>query len=117
METIHRLLAYGVVALTAIGLGWAGWAFISRRPAGPAFERLQAGVVALIVVAAASGLTTLVTGSRPSDGLHLLYAVVAVLLIPLARSFAGPAGTRIPALLFTAFVVLGAVMFRLFATG
>ena len=40
--------------------------------------------------ARASGLVLLAVGARPAEGLHLLYAIVAIALIPLARSFLGP---------------------------
>ena len=72
----------------------------------------------LLIVASASGLLLLLTGSRPSESLHLLYAGVAVAVIPLARSFLGRASRRRAGLLFlVAFVVLGAVVYRLFTTG
>lgn len=72
----------------------------------------------MLVVTAASGLILLATGARPVDGLHLLYAVVAISLIPLARSFLGRASDRAArALLLAAFVVLGGVVYRLFTTG
>jgi len=80
--------------------------------------RFQAAVVSLLVVAAASGLVVLAGGARPVDGMHVLYALVAVALVPLARSFltrANDRGTNL--LLLVAFVVLGGVLYRLFATG
>jgi len=80
--------------------------------------RFQAAVVSLLVVAAASGLIILAGGARPADGLHLLYALVAIALVPLARSFLGRASSRRSnLLLLVALVVLGAVVYRLFATG
>ncbi|MES2210574.1 MAG: hypothetical protein V4515_10385 [Chloroflexota bacterium] len=91
---------------------------LSGRGGGEAFVRFQAGVVSLLVVVAASGLVVLAGGARPREGVHLLYALVAIALVPLARSFLGRAtGQRAAALLLVAFVVLGGVLFRLFTTG
>jgi hypothetical protein len=118
MDLLHRLLSYGAVAGVAMGFGWSAILVLTRRAGGPAFERLQAGVVAILIVGTASGLVMLASGARPAEGLHLLYAVIAIALIPLARSFLGRAGgRRAAALLLVAFVVLGAVVYRLFTTG
>lgn len=118
MEGIHRLLAYAVVAITVAGIGWSAFLIIAKRAGGPAFERFQAAVVSLIVVGSASGLILLAIGARPAEGLHLLYSVVAIALVPLARSFVGRAPARaIAGLLLAAFVVLGGVVYRLFTTG
>lgn len=118
MDGIHRMLAYAVVAVTGAGICWSLLLVAAGRVGGHAFERFQAAVVAVLIVAAASGVVLLATGMRPAEGLHLLYAVLAVALIPLARSFVGRGGDRRTAgLLLAAFAVLGAVAFRLFTTG
>lgn len=118
MDWIHLLIAYGAATITAAGIGWSLLLVVTGRDGGPAFERLQAAVVSVLVVGAASGLVLLATGERPADGLHLVYATVAMALIPLARSFLGRARARAgAAVLFAAFVVLGGVAYRLFTTG
>lgn len=118
MDTIHRLLAYAAVAGTAAGIGWSVFLVLGRNPGGPGFERFQAAVVSVLVVGAASGAILVASGARPADGLHLLYAVIAIGLVPLARSFLGRTNRRSAgALLLAAFVVLGAVLYRLFTTG
>lgn len=118
MDTVHLLLAWATVAAVVGGIGWSGYLGVTRHDAGSTFERFQAGVVALLVVAAASGLLMLMTGARPADILHLLYAALAVGLIPLARSFLGALrGRRAGVLMIVAFAVLGAIVYRLFATG
>ena len=72
----------------------------------------------MFVVAAASGGLLLLSGAQPGDGLHFLYAVVALAVVPLARSFLGRTSPRsAAALLLVAFIVLGAVTYRLFTTG
>lgn len=118
MDAIHRALAYGAVAVAVVGIGWSALIAAKGLEGTRSFERFQAAVVSLLIVASASGLLLLVTGSRPSESLHLLYAGVALAVIPLARSFLGRASRRRAGLLFlTAFVVLGAALYRLFTTG
>ncbi|MBA3877944.1 MAG: hypothetical protein C0498_13665 [Anaerolinea sp.] len=118
MDTIHRLLAWAAVAGVVAGVGWSAVLAARGQAGGPAFERFQAAVVSLLVIAAASGLGLLALGARPTEGLHLLYAALAVGIIPLARSFLGRAGGRRAAgLLVVAFAVLGGLIFRLFTTG
>jgi hypothetical protein len=118
LDGIHRLLAYAVVAISVAGIGWSVLLVLTGRAGGPAFERFQAAVVSLLVVGAVSGLVLLATGARPAERLHLLYATVAIALIPLARSFLGRAnGRAAAALLLAAFVVLGGLVYRLFTTG
>lgn len=118
MDAIHRLIAYAAVAGVVGGVGWSVALAISGRSGGAAFERFQAAVVSLVVVEAAGGLLLLAAGARPANGLHLLYAVIAIALIPLARSFLGRgSGRGATALVLVAFVVLGAVVYRLFTTG
>lgn len=118
MEAIHRLLAYAAAAAAVLGLAWSCAVALRGRPQARTFERFQAAVVSVIIVGAASGVLLLLTGASPADGLHLLYAGVAVIIIPLARSFSGQMSDRRTALaLLLAFAVLGAVTYRLFTTG
>lgn len=118
MDAIHLVLAYLSVAGVVAGVGWSAVLAWTGRAGGRPYERFQAGVVSVLVVAAASGLVMLVLGARPADGLHLLYAAIAVALIPLARSFIARAGSRrVAGLLIVALVVLGGLLFRLFTTG
>ena len=118
MDAIHRLLAYAAVAGTGLGLGWSILLALTGRAEGPAFEWFQAAVVGVFVVGAASGVILIASGDRPGEGLHLLYAVIAIGVVPLARSFLGRAHGRRPAvLLLVAFAALVAVLYRLFTTG
>ena len=118
IDAIHRLIAYVAIPLIAAGIGWSVVLAVTDRPGGVAFERFQAGVVSLLIVGIASGVILLATGTRPADGLHLLYAGIAVVMVPLARSFTGRSRARGSAvLLLVAFVALGAVLYRLFTTG
>ena len=118
VDAIHRLLAYVAILFIAAGIGWSVLLAFAGRAGGAAFERFQAAVVSLLIVGGASGAILLATGARPADGLHLLYAAIALAVVPLARSFTGRlSGRGTAALLLAAFVVLGAVLYRLLTTG
>ena len=118
MDAIHRLLAYGSVAAALVGIVWSLALLVAGRPGGPRFEQAQAAIVSVFVIAAASGGLLLLSGAQPGEGLHFLYAAVALAVIPLARSFVARTSDRWAAvLLLVAFVVLGAVTYRLFTTG
>lgn len=117
MDMIHRLLAYAAIVTIVIGIVWSLLLVLRGRPVGSDFERFQAAVVSLIIVGSASGVLLVLSGARPAEGLHLLYGVIALTIIPLARSFLGRTSERRTAvLLLVAFVALGAVIFRLFGT-
>lgn len=118
MDAVHRLIGFATVAAVAIGIGWSALLVIAGRAGGPRYEWFQAAVVSLVIVGATSGLLLLASGARPADAIHLLYAVIAIGLIPLARSFLGAASGRGRiALLLVAFVALGGILYRLFTTG
>lgn len=118
VDGIHRVLSFGIVAITMAGLGWSILLVFAGRPGGPAFERFQAAAVSALIVGAASGLFLFAIGARPAEGIHLLYAVVAIAVVPLTRSFIGRAKGRAgAALLLAAFIALGGIEYRLFTTG
>jgi hypothetical protein len=66
----------------------------------------------------AGGLALLLGGRRPKEWLHLVYALLALALIPLADSLTVQASPRRRALarLLGALVAVGVIV-RLFATG
>lgn len=118
IEVLHLVLAYLAAGAVVAGVGWSAGLALLDGAGGPNFDRFQAGIVSVFVVAAASGGVLLALGARPSDDVHLLYAAVAVALIPLARSFFGRAvGRRAAVLLVVVFIVEGGVLVRLFGTG
>jgi hypothetical protein len=117
VEALHRILAYLAVGAVGLGLVWALGLAARQRAGGRAFEAFQAAVVSALVVGAASGLILVATGISPAEPLHLLYAAIAIVAIPAARSFAGRGGPRVQQLaIAAAFVVLGFMVYRLFAT-
>lgn len=118
IERIHEALGYLAIGVAVAGVVWAAALALARRPAPAVFERFQAAVVSTVIVGAASGALLVAVGETPRDGLHLLYAGVAIVCIPLARSFGRRDDSRRGAmLLLVAFIVLAAVLGRLASTG
>ncbi len=117
MEVIHRVLAYGAVAVVGIGIVWS--VGLTTKPATDRrlFDRFGLIVVGLLLIAALAGLAQLVSGARPKEDLHLVYAAIAIGLIPLARSFVAGRNRREAVVIVAAYVVLAGVLFRLFSTG
>ncbi len=78
---------------------------------------LRAAVI-LLGMTAAGGLALLVGGQRPKEFLHLVYALLALGLVPLGDALAAQASPRRRALarLLGGLVAAG-VIARLFATG
>ena len=69
-------------------------------------------------MAAAGGLALLLGGRRPAEWLHLIYALLALGLIPLAESLTTQASPRRQALARLLGALVAAVLIlRLFATG
>jgi hypothetical protein len=117
VQSVHTILAFAAVAAVSLAIAWSLILAVKTRSGGPAYERMQAAVVGLIVLAAAAGAALFAFGGRPADDLHLLYGGVAIVLIPLARSFLAGGSRRDSILMLVAIVALGGVLFRLFVTG
>jgi hypothetical protein len=117
VEAIHMALAYVATATVVVGIGGslASMRVASVRMAW--FGRFQLLVVALLATTAIAGLTEFASGAEPREGLHFLYAAIAIGVIPLARSFVPAADRRANVAAAAAFVVLAFVIYRLFATG
>jgi hypothetical protein len=117
VEAIHMALAYVATATVVIGIGWslASMRVPSVRPTW--FGRFHVLVVALLATTAIAGLAEYASGPQPREGLHFLYAAIAIGVIPLARSFVPAADRRANVAAAAAFVVLAFVIYRLFATG
>jgi hypothetical protein len=115
---LHVLLA--LASLAAIGLVTIeGAVRLARaRPPGRAAAAGSSTVAILLGMTAAGGLALLVSGHRPKEFLHLVYALLALGLVPLADSLAVQARPRRRALarLGGALIAAGVIV-RLFATG
>jgi hypothetical protein len=113
---VHRLIAIvaGVAAAATVAVvvvrAWLG------RPGRLAVDRVILAALVVIVANVAVGLVLLATGSRPADPLHFLYAVVALLALPIARFWGALERRRALALAIGGVVLVGLVV-RLFQTG
>ncbi len=113
---VHRALAIVVgfagVVLAVMAIGWSRFG----RPGRLAVDRAILAAIVVVLVAIGSGVVLLAFGSRPADGLHLLYAAVAVLVLPAVRFPAAFARRRGLAVGVGA-LVLVALVVRLAQTG
>ena len=119
MAEIHALVARIVLVLVIVIAAWSVVLVVSHRPVGAA---LAAGVAWVVIMVAASGLFGIVTailGGPPSDPLHIVYGVLAALVLPgawaIARTRAEPQRTAV--ILAVASVVQVILVIRLFQTG
>ena len=112
----HRILAALVVAGAAIVLLVVIVAGVTRRPLRFALDRAILASWVIVAAGVATGLVILATGGRPADPLHLLYAAVALLVVPVARFWRRLSGVRALAVGVGA-SLLGVLVLRLFQTG
>jgi len=113
---IHRLGAVLVaVAAVATGVAVVVGARLGR-PGRLVIDRLILAALAVILANELIGLVLLVTGTRPADPLHFLYALVALVTLPIVRFWGTLQPWRAAALAIGALVLLGLVV-RLFQTG
>ena len=117
MQAIHVVLADVAAAVVVVAGAWCVILAVLARPAGRWFDRFQRAVILSIAGTAAAGVIVFALGARPDDGLHLLYGGVAIVILPVARSFRSGASRRDALLMLAGFALLGGVVFRLFTTG
>lgn len=115
---LHVTLAIASLAAILVVAGEGAVRLVSARPPAKAASVGLGAVAILLGMTAAGGLALLAGGHRPKEFLHLVYALVALGLVPLADSLVTEAGPRRRALarLLGALVAVG-VIARLFATG
>lgn len=116
---LHLLLAsltlLAVLAATADGAVRT----VTGRPPAITAQRTRTLALTGTAVTSAAGLALLLTGHRPNEWLHLLYAVLALGLIPVADNLVQDRGTnRTKALtrLIAGLTTL-VILIRLLATG
>ena len=113
----HAVVGSAVIVLAAaLALAAAAMAWLKRSPRWLEVARL--GLTGLLGAQLAVGAVLYVVGRRPAEALHLLYAVAALGLLPLAASFAAEAPPRSrAAVLAVAGVLVAFLGWRLAATG
>ena len=80
MLTTHRLLAFGVLAVTWGGALWGFWAY-RRGRAGAAVGHALALAQTVLIAQVALGLLLLSNHHRAPDKLHYAYGVFALLAV------------------------------------
>jgi heme A synthase len=117
MQPLHASLGpiVGVAALVfAIVAGISAW--LDRWHG--LVRRLSLALGALLVLQVVLGVVVFLTGSRPSEGLHVLYGIVVLAVLPLASSFAAEAPPRpYSGVLAVGGLVVLLLAWRLLATG
>jgi hypothetical protein len=115
---LHLLLAFASMAVIAAVATEGAVRLVRAGPPGRVASVGSGAVAVLLGMTAAGGLALLLGGQRPKEWLHLVYALLAFGLVPLADSFAAQATPRRRAVarLVGALVAL-VVIARLFATG
>jgi hypothetical protein len=115
---LHRWLAILSAVLLAGAVVESAWSFRGRSVDPPAGSRLRGVAVIALLVTIAGGLGLLLGGARPRELLHVVYAAIALGVLPVAASISRSWDSRrirIATLIGT-LVMLVAVL-RLFATG
>jgi hypothetical protein len=115
---LHLLLTLATLAAMIVVTGEAVVRLVRGRPPGRFASRSLAVALILMAMAAAGGLALLVSGHRPREWWHVMYAGFALAMIPLADSIAlrAPARWKALARLIGALVALEVIV-RLFQTG
>jgi hypothetical protein len=115
---LHLLLALASLAVMVLVAGEAAVRVVRPRPPGRLAAAGLGAVTILLGMAAAGGLALLLAGRRPAEWLHLLYALLAFGLVPLADSLTTQASPRRQALArLLGALIAAVVILRLFATG
>jgi hypothetical protein len=115
---LHLLLALVSLAVMVLVAGEGAVRLVRAQPPGKLAGVGSGTVTILLGMAAAGGLALLLGGHRPAEWLHLLYALLALGLVPLADSLTTQASPRRQALArLLGALVAGVVILRLFATG
>lgn len=117
MSLIHGVLAIlvaagGLTLSLVVGLGVR-----TGRLKRFALDRAILAALALTLIAAASGLAVLLTGHRPADALHFLYAAVALAVLPIVRLTGGVIGSRRTLAVGVGGLLLALLVVRLYQTG
>jgi hypothetical protein len=113
----HMLLGFGLVALVAVVLAMAGYAAFRQVRPPPLYIQLHRVAAGLVLVEVLVGTLLLISGRRPHVNLHLLYALAAVLVMPVARSLARRDPPKAPLYHVGGTLLLLGVLFRLLTTG
>ncbi len=115
---LHVTLALASIVAMLLVAGEGTVRLVRARPPAKAASVGLGAVAILLGMTIAGGLALLAGGQRPKEFLHLVYALLALGLVPLADSLAARASPRRRALArLVGGLVAAGVIARLFATG
>jgi hypothetical protein len=115
---LHVALALAGLAVMVLVAVEGAVRLVRARPPGRLAAASSGVVGVLLGMAIAGGLALLAGGHRPREWLHLVYALLALGLVPLADALVAQATPRRRALArFLGALVAMGVIGRLFATG
>ncbi len=124
MTTVHQLLAIVLVVATVALLVAAAWSTIAARRSGGvidhrfAVDRLILAVTGIVAIEGVLGIVIALSKRGPTDPLHLLYGLLALVAMPVGRWLAGAwRDSRRDLWVVVAAVILLGLELRLFATG
>lgn len=116
LVTLHLVVAILAAACGAVVSGVVVAGALLHREVRFALDRAILAALALVATGVVLGLVILATGGRPGDPLHLLYAGVALIVLPVVRFWHSLARYRALATGIGG-IVLAALVLRLFQTG
>jgi len=115
--TVHDRLGYALLIVLAVGVVLAALAVRDQRLL-PTVRSYLWLAFAAVVLQGIGGISLLLAGQRPAEGLHVLYGPLTLVSLPLTLLFARGTAPRREAWILTAgFVVALLLAFRALSTG
>jgi hypothetical protein len=113
----HLATGLGALAVAAVTLAIAVPPAVRGGPPPRVYRPLHRAVAAMVGATVLVGGLLYVTQHRPQTGLHLVYAVAALLVMPVARALVRRDPARARAYQLGGTLLLLGVIFRLVTTG
>lgn len=117
LVNVHLALGFGLLALVALVLVIGGYAALRHAPPPALYRQLHRVAAGLVLAEAFLGAVLFIGGRRPHVTLHLVYALAAVLVMPVARSMARRDPSKARFYHVGGTVLLLGVLLRLVTTG
>ena len=86
---LHRALFGAVVLYALVCMVWGFGLAVRRRPNSASYRGALRLAELLILAEVIIGALTFLSGKRPPDGLHFVYGIVILLVIPAGEAFGG----------------------------
>lgn len=114
---VHLVVGLGLLALVAAAAVIGAPAALRGQAPPAIYSWIHRAAAAVIFAQVLVGAVLFAIGRRPQSNLHVVYALAAVLVMPVARSLAGRAHSRAHIYQLGGTVLLLGVIFRLSTTG